>query len=207
MNRGRRPLPSSARASKTEAYEGMNAQTRQHPRRKHTKQRAEKSRTRRVRATCIGYPPVGLLRDAHTTRQCHRQPYYVVTVNLARVGEGGAVSGEHNHGGHFWVRHVSSAHSRSACGATRFLHGLLLAVACLASLGIAARFPQVDDPICYLREAGHDPACCCRLAFGRLLKRTVAVSSAHAPAKKRPRRGKRSLTLDATRSLPREDPP
>jgi hypothetical protein len=96
---------------------------RQHPRRKHTKQRAEKSRTRRVRATCIGYPPVGLLRDAHTTRQCHRQPYYV-TVNLARVGEGGAVSGEHNHGGHFWVRHVSIAHSRSACGATRFLQEL-----------------------------------------------------------------------------------
>ena len=84
---------------------------------------------------------------------------------------------------------------------------LLLAVDCLASLGVAARFPQVDDPICYLREAGHDPACCCRLAFGRLLKRTVAVSPARAPAKKRPRRGKRSLTLDATRSLPREDPP
>ena len=43
------------------------------------------------------------------------------------------------------------------------------------------------------------------VAFGRLLKRTVAVSPARAPAKKR--RGKRSLTLDATRSLPREDPP
>ena len=84
---------------------------------------------------------------------------------------------------------------------------LLLAVDCLASLGVAARFPQVDDPICYSREAGHDPACCCRLAFGLLLKRTVPVSAAHAPAKKRPRRGKRSLTLDATRSLPREDPP
>ena len=84
---------------------------------------------------------------------------------------------------------------------------LLLAVDCLASLGVAARFPQVDDPICYSREAGHDPACCCRLAFGRLLKRTLAVSPLRAPAKKRPRRGKRSLTLDATRSLPREDPP
>ena len=23
---------------------------------------------------------------------------------------------------------------------------------------------SIDDPICYLREAGHDPACCCRLA-------------------------------------------
>ena len=85
-----------------------------------------------------------------------------------------------------------------------FLQSIALPVLALRH---TPRFPQVDDPICYLREAGHDPACCCRLAFGRLLKRTVAVSPARAPAKKRPRRGKRSLTLDATRSLPREDPP
>ena len=119
------------------------------------------------------------------------------------------MSGEHNHGGHFWVRHVSIAHSRSACGATRFLQELAPCSRLPCQSRRCGKVPPGRGS--HMLFAGGrprpDPACCCRLAFGRLLKRTVPVSAAHAPAKKRPRRGKRSLTLDATRSLPREDPP
>ena len=67
------------------------------------------------------------------------------------------MSGEHNHGGHFWVRHVSIAHSRSACGATPFLHELApwSRLPCQSQNCATHRMvPQVEDPICYLREAG-----------------------------------------------------
>ena len=53
-------------------------------RRKHTKQRAKKSRTRRVPAPYIGYPPVGLLPGAHTNDNAIVSDIYVVTVNLGK---------------------------------------------------------------------------------------------------------------------------
>ena len=118
------------------------------------------------------------------------------------------MSGEHNHGGHFWVRHVSIAHSKSACGATLFLHELALCsqLPCQSRRCATRRkVPQVEDPICYLREGGRDPACCCRLAFGfraAAQAHDCGEPRARAPGKKATAQAAVTLALDATRSLP-----